>query len=240
MQTKLKLLALATVALAPMVLSGDLQAQQQPPQFPNMTFFITSDRRTQRRQLRRYRGRRQALPGACRQGRRQRQDLARLSQRAGQWRRQGGERARPHRQWSVGQHRRRADRVERRRPAFRQQQDHRANHPRRERPAHSEPALYRQPARHPHRDADGRDRATCRQGPDLQQLDQRQRRPGAGRSCRPHGRPATTRRRSRGIRRIRRAAAALRNWWRRAAPACSTASPRTDASTASRRVNCSC
>ena len=42
MQTKLKLLALATVALAPMVLSGDLQAQQQPPQFPNMTFFITS------------------------------------------------------------------------------------------------------------------------------------------------------------------------------------------------------
>ena len=28
--------------MVPMVLTGDLQAQQKPPQFPNMTFFITS------------------------------------------------------------------------------------------------------------------------------------------------------------------------------------------------------
>lgn len=45
MQTRLRLLAFAAAALVPMALSGDLQAQQappQPPQFPNMTFFITS------------------------------------------------------------------------------------------------------------------------------------------------------------------------------------------------------
>jgi len=42
MQTKLKLFAFATAAVVPMILTGDLQAQQQPPQFPNMTFFITS------------------------------------------------------------------------------------------------------------------------------------------------------------------------------------------------------
>jgi hypothetical protein len=36
------IVALATVAVVPLVLSGDLQAQQKPPQFPNMTFFITS------------------------------------------------------------------------------------------------------------------------------------------------------------------------------------------------------
>ena len=42
MQTKLKVFAFATAALVPMVLTGDLQAQQKPPQFPNMTFFITS------------------------------------------------------------------------------------------------------------------------------------------------------------------------------------------------------
>ena len=45
-------------------------------------------RRAQRRRLRRHRGRRQALPGAGRQGRRRRQDLARLSQRPGRGRRQ--------------------------------------------------------------------------------------------------------------------------------------------------------
>jgi len=33
---------LAAVAVAPLVLTGTAQAQQQPPQFPNMTFFITS------------------------------------------------------------------------------------------------------------------------------------------------------------------------------------------------------
>ena len=42
MQTRLKLFAFAAAALLPMVLSGELQAQQKPPQFPNMTFFITS------------------------------------------------------------------------------------------------------------------------------------------------------------------------------------------------------
>ena len=45
MQTRLKLFAFVT-AMVPMMLTGDLQAQQQPPpqppQFPNMTFFITS------------------------------------------------------------------------------------------------------------------------------------------------------------------------------------------------------
>jgi hypothetical protein len=34
--------AFAIVAAAPFALSGESQAQQQPPQFPNMTFFITS------------------------------------------------------------------------------------------------------------------------------------------------------------------------------------------------------
>jgi len=29
-------------AAAPLMLNGELRAQQQPPQFPNMTFFITS------------------------------------------------------------------------------------------------------------------------------------------------------------------------------------------------------
>ena len=42
MKTKLWMLALAGAAIAPMVLSGELRAQQPPPQFPNMTFFITS------------------------------------------------------------------------------------------------------------------------------------------------------------------------------------------------------
>jgi hypothetical protein len=41
-KTKLKLFAYATAAMVPLILTGDLQAQQQPPQFPNMTFFITS------------------------------------------------------------------------------------------------------------------------------------------------------------------------------------------------------
>ena len=30
------------MAVAPLILSGELRAQQPPPQFPNMTFFITS------------------------------------------------------------------------------------------------------------------------------------------------------------------------------------------------------
>ncbi len=39
---QLKHIAFATAAMMPLVMAGDLMAQQQPPQFPNMTFFITS------------------------------------------------------------------------------------------------------------------------------------------------------------------------------------------------------
>ena len=166
MQTKLKLFAFATAAMVPLILTGDLQAQQQPPQppqFPNMTFFITSTGGPQRRQLRRPRGRRQALPGARRQGRRRRQDLARLSQRPGRW--AAPRRSTPSDRIGNGPWVNAAGvqiAVERRRPAFRQQQDQPRNHPRRERPADPEPALHRQPARHPDRHAGGRHRAARR------------------------------------------------------------------------------
>jgi hypothetical protein len=42
MQRKLRITAFVVVAAASLVLSGELRAQQAPPQFPNMTFFITS------------------------------------------------------------------------------------------------------------------------------------------------------------------------------------------------------
>src|SRR5262245_17571614 len=45
MKTKLPIAMYASVAVAALALSGPLQAQQpapQPPQFPNMTFFIAS------------------------------------------------------------------------------------------------------------------------------------------------------------------------------------------------------
>ena len=42
MQGKLRIAAFAMAVAASLVLSGELQAQQPPPQFPNMTFFITS------------------------------------------------------------------------------------------------------------------------------------------------------------------------------------------------------
>jgi len=42
MKTKLWVAAFAMAAIAPFVLTGKAQAQQPPPQFPNMTFFITS------------------------------------------------------------------------------------------------------------------------------------------------------------------------------------------------------
>ena len=42
MHKRLWITALATAVVAPFVLSGELRAQQPPPQFPNMTFFITS------------------------------------------------------------------------------------------------------------------------------------------------------------------------------------------------------
>jgi hypothetical protein len=41
MQNTFKISVLV-MAVAPLILSGELRAQQQPPQFPNMTFFITS------------------------------------------------------------------------------------------------------------------------------------------------------------------------------------------------------
>ena len=39
---KLRLVAFAVAAIAPFVLARETLAQQAPPQFPNMTFFITS------------------------------------------------------------------------------------------------------------------------------------------------------------------------------------------------------
>ena len=39
---KLGVVAFAVVAVAPFVLTGEAGARQAPPQFPNMTFFITS------------------------------------------------------------------------------------------------------------------------------------------------------------------------------------------------------
>jgi hypothetical protein len=39
---KLRLVAFAVAAMTPFVIAGEASAQQQPPQFPNMTFFITS------------------------------------------------------------------------------------------------------------------------------------------------------------------------------------------------------
>jgi hypothetical protein len=35
-------ISVLVMAVAPLILSGELRAQQPPPQFPNMTFFITS------------------------------------------------------------------------------------------------------------------------------------------------------------------------------------------------------
>ena len=42
MKRKFWIAAFAMTAAAPLVLTGELRAQQAPPQFPNMTFFITS------------------------------------------------------------------------------------------------------------------------------------------------------------------------------------------------------
>ena len=42
MQIKVRTSAIAVAAVASLTLSGELRAQQQPPQFPNMTFFVTS------------------------------------------------------------------------------------------------------------------------------------------------------------------------------------------------------
>jgi hypothetical protein len=42
MQCKLRIVAFAMATAVPLFLVGDLRAQQAPPQFPNMTFFITS------------------------------------------------------------------------------------------------------------------------------------------------------------------------------------------------------
>jgi len=42
MKRKFWIAAFAMTAVAPLVLTGESRAQQAPPQFPNMTFFITS------------------------------------------------------------------------------------------------------------------------------------------------------------------------------------------------------
>ena len=42
MLSKLSVTILIMAAAVPLVISGEAQAQQQPPQFPNMTFFIAS------------------------------------------------------------------------------------------------------------------------------------------------------------------------------------------------------
>jgi len=42
MQGKFRLAAFAMAAATPLALTGELRAQQAPPQFPNMTFFIAS------------------------------------------------------------------------------------------------------------------------------------------------------------------------------------------------------
>src|SRR5687768_16250373 len=42
MHKNFRMMALAIAAVAPLVLIGEAAAQQPPPQFPNMTFFITS------------------------------------------------------------------------------------------------------------------------------------------------------------------------------------------------------
>jgi hypothetical protein len=42
MPVKLWIAVFGISAVAPLMLNGELRAQQQPPQFPNMTFFITS------------------------------------------------------------------------------------------------------------------------------------------------------------------------------------------------------
>jgi hypothetical protein len=42
MQGMIRTTAIAIAAATPLILSGELHAQQSPPQFPNMTFFITS------------------------------------------------------------------------------------------------------------------------------------------------------------------------------------------------------
>ena len=166
--------------------SASPQAQQPPPQFPNMTSSLpaSADRR---RQLRRPRRGRQALPDPGREGRRRRQDLARLSQHPG---RNGATAVNAKDRIGKGpwvERQGRADRRQRRRPAFGQQQDRAGNPRRRERPSHPVAALYRQPARHTDRLAGRRHRLPARQGHDLRQLDQVGRRQRHGRPCRPHG-----------------------------------------------------
>jgi hypothetical protein len=42
MNRKYWIAAIAMAAVAPLAVSGEVRAQQPPPQFPNMTFFITS------------------------------------------------------------------------------------------------------------------------------------------------------------------------------------------------------
>ena len=96
---------------------------------------------------------------------------------------------------------------------------------RRQRPRHTP-----QQARHPDRLAGRRHRLPARQGHDLRQLDQVGRRPAPCSAMPTAWACATTMPRSRGTPRTRRAPATRPRWSRPAAPACSTASRRTDLS----------
>ena len=191
MQTKLKVFAFVT-AMVPMMLAGDLQAQQQPPpqppQFPNMTFFITSTG-----------GPNGANFGGIEGADKHCQALAaKVGAGAKTWRAylsvqaNGGAKAVNARDrigngpWVNTAGVQIASSVA---------DLHSDNNKITAQTILAENGrlipsrLYVVNQRYPHRNADGRHRAAGRQGPDLQQLDQRQRRPGVGRPCRPHGHP---------------------------------------------------
>ena len=206
----------------------------QPPQFPNMTFFVTSVGGPQGANFGGLEGAdRHCQTLAAKAGAGSKTWRAYLSTQA-----VGGATGRqcqgPHRQGPVGQRQGRADRRERRRPALGQQQDRSRHHRRRNRPPDPEPALHRQPARRPDRLAGRRHRVPAGQGHDLRQLDQERRRQRDGRPRRPHG-PARRRcvevvEHLAPVARLRRGVA----WWRPAAPACSTASRRIETPASSR------
>jgi hypothetical protein len=85
MHRNARVAALAAPAVAWAFVGGS-QAQQPPPQFPDMTFFVTSVGGPQGANYGGLEGGRSSLPDAGRQGRRRQQDLARLSQHAGRGR----------------------------------------------------------------------------------------------------------------------------------------------------------
>ena len=238
MQTKLKLFAFATVAIVPMILTGDLQAQQQPPQppqFPNMTFFITSTGGPNGANFGGIEGADkhcQAL--AAKAGAGAKTWRAYLSVQAN-----GGAKAINARDrigngpWVNAAGVQIASSVA---------DLHSDNNKINEQTIVAEngrriPTRLHTVNQHDILTGTQMDGTAppARQGPDLQQLDQRQRRLRRSSDMPTAWAPATTRRRSHGTRRIRRAAVAIPSSWRPAAPDCSIASPRTDTSTGLRQ-----